>query len=98
MDITKYNIISILERDGRVKQDTGDVLYSRLIGQSFVPLFDLTIGRSLVAVKDDDMDYLLRTSAIEEYSTELNMLKVVTRNTVYYFEVIEEEIKMEDIE
>ena len=83
-----YKIANVTDREGIVKQDFINELkldHPNLCGYILYP--ELTkVGCHFCFVWNDDTDKMLRTSTIEEYYNDVDTIKVVTRNSIYYLE------------
>lgn len=83
-----YRITNITDREDNIKQDFIDELkqsHPELVGEILYPEL-VGIGDHLCFDWNDDTNKILRTSTIEEYSDNIDTVKVVTRNSIYYLQ------------
>ena len=85
-----YKIISITDREGNDKIDffnemksvhpsmSGEILYPKLT----------KVGGHFCFMWDDDTNKMLRTSTIEKYQNDGDIVEVITRNSIYVLERI----------
>ena len=94
-----YKIISVTDKDGNIKQSFMDELKSNhdnLSGDFYYDIEELKrraefgIIVSCGFVWNDDTSKMLRTSQVEEVVDDGNIVTIVTRNSVYVFERMEE--------
>jgi len=97
MDKRKLKIVKITERDGETPKKSHphqDFSYDELIGKTFVEAYETKENSSmfLFNVNEDGViisDLYLRTSYVVEVKQDDRSLVVTTKNTVYFFEIIE---------
>lgn len=86
-----YKITSIKDKSGIEKVDFYNEMQSvhpSMGGEILYP--ELTrVGSNFCLLWDDDSDRMLRTSTIEEYINNGDSIEVVTRNSVYTLEKVE---------
>ena len=83
-----YRIVNITDREGNVKQDFIDelhLIHTELVGEILYPEL-IKVGGHFCFVWNDDSEKMLRTSTIEDYFSNEDTVKVVTRNSIYYLQ------------
>lgn len=85
-----YKITSIKDRNGNEKIDFYNEMkeiHPNMSGNILYPEY-IRIGCHFCLIWDDDTEKMLRTSTIEEYADNGDIITVTTRNSVYTLEKV----------
>lgn len=86
----KAKVVAIFEKDGVTpKRSTHRVDYSNVIGRTWNMPYGLEVGRGTLLISIDKDCATVETSTIEDFESDGVVLRVVTRNTIYLFDIIE---------
>lgn len=86
-----YRIVAVTNKNGKSDQDRIDAIKDiceSMIGEIVYPEYVIP-GNCLCLLWNNDTGRMMRTSSIESVESNDKRMKVVTRNTIYYLEVVE---------
>lgn len=86
-----YKVVSVTDKNGKIDQERINAIKDiceSMIGEIVYPEHVIP-GNRFCLLWSNDSGRMMRTSSIESVESNDKMMKVVTRNTIYYLEVVE---------
>lgn len=83
-----YKIINVTDKEGNIKQEFINEIKSvhpNLSGELLLSESPI-VGKCLYFVWNDNSGKILRTSTIESYNNNGDIIQVTTQNSIYYLE------------